>query len=101
FVELEKLRLSLMNQTDPYSTYVKKSDSKSSELTVWVNRPVQLVETMQYLVDTDFYEKTGIDVRLSTMPSEQKVIFSAAAKTTPDVALGLSNWLPYELALRG
>jgi len=101
FVELEKLRLSLMNQTDPYSTYVKKSSSKSGELAVWVNRPVQLVETMQYLVDTDFYEKTGINVRLSTMPSEQKVIFSAAAKTTPDVALGLSNWLPYELALRG
>jgi len=24
FVELEKLRLSLMNQTDPYSTYVKR-----------------------------------------------------------------------------
>ncbi len=98
FVEMQKLWLSFLNKTENYSAYAV---SKNNELTVWVNRPVQIVEVLQYLADTDFYKKTGIRVRLSTMPAEGKVILAVGARTNPDVALGLSNWIPYELALRG
>ncbi len=98
FVEMQKLLLSFLNKTENYSTY---ATSKTDELTIWVNRPVQIVEVLQYLADTDFYKKTGIRVRLSTMPAEGKVILAVGARTNPDVALGLSNWIPYELALRG
>ncbi len=68
---------------------------------VWVNRPRQYVELMQNMVDQNFTPKTGIKVRFSIMPSEQKLILANAADSQPDLALGISSWLPYELAIRG
>ncbi|CAG9620783.1 extracellular solute-binding protein [Sutcliffiella rhizosphaerae] len=68
---------------------------------VWVNRPRQYVELMQNMVDQQFTPQTGIKVRFSIMPSEQKLILANAANSQPDLALGISSWLPYELAIRG
>ena len=68
---------------------------------VWVNRPRQYVELMQNMVDQNFTPKTGVKVRFSIMPSEQKLILANAANSQPDLALGISSWLPYELAIRG
>ncbi|KMJ59292.1 ABC transporter substrate-binding protein [Bacillus sp. LL01] len=68
---------------------------------IWVNRPRQYVELMQNMVDQNFTPQTGIKVRFSIMPSEQKLILANAANSQPDLALGISSWLPYELAIRG
>ncbi|QFT90537.1 Bacterial extracellular solute-binding protein [Bacillus sp. THAF10] len=67
---------------------------------VWVNRPRQYVELMQNMADQNFTPETGIKVRFSIMPSEQKLILANAANSQPDLALGISSWLPYELAIR-
>ena len=70
-------------------------------ITVWVNRARNYVDLLQSMVDSDFTVKTGIKVQLSVMPSEQKLILSNTNGTQPDVAMGVSCALPYQLALRG
>lgn len=81
--------------------YMAVSDKKSDELLVWVNRPIQYVEMLQQMTDSDFTSKTGISVRFSVMPNEQKLILANAANISPDLALGISNYIPYDLAIRG
>ncbi|WP_054707421.1 extracellular solute-binding protein [Bacillus sp. JCM 19041] len=68
---------------------------------VWVNRPRQYVDLLQLMADQQFTPETGIEVSFSLMPDEQKLILASAADSQPDLALGISNWLPYELAIRG
>jgi ABC-type glycerol-3-phosphate transport system substrate-binding protein len=74
---------------------------EADELTVWVNRPIQYVELLQQLADADFTTKSGIKVKFSVMPNEQKLTLANASKKNPDVALGISNYIPYQLAIRG
>lgn len=81
---------------DPYeNTY--RSDT---EVTVWINRSRSFVDALQQLIDTEFTPKTGIQVTLSIMPAEDKIILANASKTNPDMALGLSTNMPYELGVR-
>lgn len=77
----------------------KEADEKTLE--VWVNRPRQYVELLQNLSDQNFTPETGIKVKFSIMPEEQKLILASASNKQPDIALGISSWLPYELSIRG
>ncbi|PLR99150.1 ABC transporter substrate-binding protein [Bacillus sp. T33-2] len=77
-------------------------DNRDDEtIEVWMNRPRQYVEQIQNLADRTFTPETGIPVKFSLMPDESKLVLSSAANKQPDVALGISNWLPYELSIRG
>lgn len=71
------------------------------DIDVWVNRSRYYINMMQQMTDTYFTPETGIKVRYSVMPNEGKLILANAANTQPDLALGVSGWLPYELGLRG
>jgi len=75
--------------------------SDKEALEVWVNRPTMYIDLMQNMVDTTFTKKTGIKVNFERLSDEGKLILSAAAGSAPDAVLGLSNWLPYELGIRG
>ncbi|GAA0369837.1 extracellular solute-binding protein [Bacillus horti] len=68
---------------------------------IWVNRPRQYVMLMQQMANRDFTRETGIRVSLSLMPDEQKLILANAADKAPDIALGIGNQLPFNLAIRG
>ncbi|HRW93088.1 MAG TPA: extracellular solute-binding protein [Thermotogota bacterium] len=70
-------------------------------LHVWVNRSRNHVDLLQKLTDRQFTPQTGIQVDFSIMPDEQKLVLAYAGKTSPDLALGISNWLPFELGIRG
>lgn len=70
-------------------------------LEVWVNRPTMYVDLMQDLADSTFTEETGIKVNFRRLSDEGKIILSSAAGNSPDAVFGLSNWLPYELGIRG
>lgn len=70
-------------------------------LDVWVNRNQQYVELMQNMADSTFTKETGIKVKFSVMPNEQKIILANAGNQQPDIALGVSVGTPYELAIRG
>ncbi|MFH0993667.1 MAG: extracellular solute-binding protein [bacterium] len=79
--------------------YVTAADPE--ELEVWVNRPKQYVDLIQKMVDESFTTATGIPVKVSVMAAEGKLILANSAGKNPDVALGVSSWLPYDLGLRG
>ncbi|MGM0865684.1 MAG: extracellular solute-binding protein [Bacillota bacterium] len=77
------------------------TEVEEGTIEVWVNRPRQYVDLLQNMLDQKFTPETGIKVKLSLMPDERKLILASAANSQPDLALGISNWLPYELAIRG
>lgn len=77
------------------------SGSDSEGLQVWVNRPVQYLEVMQQMADSQFTAETGVKVNFSIMPNEQKLILSNASNTNPDVALGIAYSTPFEFGIRG
>ncbi len=76
---------------------VKNSDD---ELNIWVNRSRQYVNLMQQMVDDEFTQTTGIKVRISLMPDENKLILATASGTQPDLAMGVAGWRPYDFAIR-
>lgn len=83
-------------QPDPYQSIGARAD----ELEVWVNRPRQYVDLLQLMTDESFTPQTGIRVKFSLMPDESKLVLANAAGIQPDVALGVSTHIPYELAIR-
>ncbi|MCB9453571.1 MAG: extracellular solute-binding protein [Anaerolineaceae bacterium] len=83
-------------QPDPYQSIGANDD----ELEVWVNRPRQYVNLLQWMTDSSFTPQTGIRVKFSIMPDESKLILANAAGLQPDVALGVATDRPYELAVR-
>lgn len=76
-------------------------EEEEKVITVWVNRARNYVDLLQSMIDSDFTVKTGIRVKLSVMPSEQKLILSNTNGTQPDAAMGVSCAMPYQMALRG
>lgn len=70
------------------------------EIEVWVNRPRQYVDLLQSMTDEIFTPQTGIKIKFSIMPNESKLVLANAAGIEPDVALGVSTNVPYELAIR-
>ncbi len=83
-------------RSDPYYT----PGAAQNELEVWVNRPRQYVDLLQTITDQNFTPQTGIRVKFAIMPDESKLVLANAAGIQPDVALGVSTHIPYELAIR-
>lgn len=84
--------------------YLDHQNTKSKNavvLKVWVNRSRQYVDILQQLIDKEFTPKTGILVDVSIMRDEGKLILANAAKKSPDIALSISNWIPFEMGIRG
>lgn len=87
--------------------YATGAEQDSETLTIWVNRAITHVDLLQKMVDTEFVpyykEKTGktIKVKVSTMPDVGKLTLAIAANETPDIALGLMSYVPFDLSSRG
>ncbi len=77
------------------------SNADPDHLQVWVNRSSQYVQVMQKMIDSDFTARTGIDVDISIMPDQYKLVLANSSGTAPDVATGINYTVPYELAVRG
>lgn len=80
-----------------YST----STTNKEHLQVWVNRSSQYVQIMQKMIDEHFTPETGIDVDISIMPDQYKLVLANSSGNAPDVATGINYTIPYELAVRG
>jgi ABC-type glycerol-3-phosphate transport system substrate-binding protein len=80
-----------------YST----NNTDPSHLQVWVNRSSQYVQVMQKMIDESFTPETGIEVDISIMPDQRKLVLSNTSGNSPDVATGINYTIPYELAIRG
>ncbi len=92
---ISRFTSSFTNQA--YST----RNTDKNHIQVWVNRSSQYVQIMQKLIDEKFTPETGIDVDISIMPDQQKLVLANAAGNAPDVATGINYTIPYELAIRG
>ena len=77
------------------------SNSDSEHLQVWVNRSSQYVQVMQKMIDEYFTPETGIEVDISIMPDQYKLVLANSSGNQPDVATGINYTIPYELAVRG
>lgn len=97
-----KIGMSIMHF---FSSFANEDDTRASDdaphLNIWVNRSRLYVDLMQKMADNDFYEKTGITVDISIMPNEEKLVLASASGNVPDVALGVTYTIPFELAIRG
>ena len=73
------------------------------ELSVWINRPLTYINIMQSMVDRDFNNNpdyNGPKIKITVMPDPNKLILANSAGETPDVALGLASYMPFDFALR-
>lgn len=77
------------------------SNNDPNHLQVWVNRSSQYVQLMQKMIDEYYTPETGIDVDISIMPDQYKLVLANSSGTAPDVATGINYTIPYELAVRG
>jgi ABC-type glycerol-3-phosphate transport system substrate-binding protein len=80
-----------------YST----TNTNPEHLQVSVNRSRQHLEIMQQMIEEEFTPATGIEVDLSLMPDQTKLVLSNASGDSPDVATGVNYSIPFELAIRG
>lgn len=80
-----------------YST----SNTDPEHLQVWVNRSRQYLEIMQKMIDEQFTPATGIEVDLSLMPDQNKLVLANASGDAPDIATGINYAVPFDLAIRG
>ncbi|MDR1692368.1 MAG: extracellular solute-binding protein [Oscillospiraceae bacterium] len=78
--------------------YAVQNDDEA--LNIWINSSVMLADTLQKLADTRFTPETGIKVKLSIMPDQNKLVLASAAGTQPDMALAIERHIPFDLALR-
>ncbi len=81
-----------------YSNDITKEDEKT--VTIWMNKAVTYVDLIQKMADTQFTPETGIKVRVTPMPDANKISMAVAANETPDLALELSSFMPFDLASR-
>jgi ABC-type glycerol-3-phosphate transport system substrate-binding protein len=79
--------------------YAVRNDADA--INIWINASVMLTDTLQKLADTRFTPATGIPVRFSIMPDQNKLVLASAGHTQPDLAMALEHHIPFELALRG
>ena len=88
-----------------FSSFINQAYSTSNvddaHLQIWVNRSRQYLEIMQKMIDEDFTAKTGIEVDLSIMPDQNKLVLANASGDAPDIATGINYAIPFELAIRG
>ncbi|CAM3609311.1 extracellular solute-binding protein [Marinicrinis lubricantis] len=70
-------------------------------INVWVNYGRDYVNVIQEMADQYFTPETGIQVKVDLLPDENLLVMSNAAGRAPDVALGITEGRPIELAVRG
>lgn len=110
--ELPKASVSIIrNISEGTKSFISSFDSSDksyaadydddSQLKVWINRPVQYVQVLQQLLDEEYNAEHGTDIKLSIMPSEQKLILANASGNNPDVVLSTAYTTPFNFAVRG
>ena len=77
------------------------SNTNLEHLQVSVNRSRQHLEIMQQMITEEFTPQTGIEVDLSLMPDQTKLVLANASGDSPDVATGVNYSIPFELGIRG
>jgi ABC-type glycerol-3-phosphate transport system substrate-binding protein/uncharacterized protein YoxC len=97
---LSKMKGMLVNFFYSFQTKDRISDLDPNVLNVWVLRGRDYVNQLQELTDEMFTPETGIKVKVNLLPNSQLLVMSNAAGIQPDIALGLTQDLPVDYAIR-
>ena len=87
-----------------YSFFHKSDESATLQahtLNVWTIRSGAQLEKMRELIAQSFTPQTGIEVHISSVLDEQKIIIAISSGETPDVVCGGLLSRAYDLSLRG
>lgn len=76
-------------------------EQEDDELNVWMMWGRDYAEELQQLVDQRFTPEYGIKVNVNLIQDQNLLILAKAAGIMPDVALGIPQEMPFEMALRG
>ena len=96
----QKLGSGIRSFTASFTEKKYITESNPDAVNVWVNRSLIYVDLMQKMADQQF-ANSGTQIKISIMPDANKLILANAANQTPDVALGLASYMPFDLAIRG
>lgn len=69
-------------------------------LNIWINRPVTHIDVLREMINQSYPNK-DIEINLSAMPDENRLLLAIIGGDAPDGVLGLSTGKPYDFALRG
>jgi len=94
FEHIRQFLLTFRVRQDVAGTY------DDERLNIWVGKNMMQVEMLRERF-RDFTAETGIQVNISAMPDEGRLLFAAAAGHGPDLVIGSSNHRPFDFALRG
>lgn len=97
-----------------FTSFVKDYDAvggsnttgeSNKQLNVWVSRAKEWAEVLQYMIDEDFMQKTGVGVKMNVVPAgafstSGIIMLAIAAGNAPDVALGAAASVPFEYGIR-
>lgn len=88
-----------------YSFFDKRfkvsANQNDDVLEVWIAQSSLYLDILQNMVDDEYTTATGQKVKISILPSTQKIVLNNATKTNPDLVLSIDSWEPYSYALRG
>ena len=79
--------------------YAVRDDPEA--VNIWINAPIILADSLQKLADSRFTPDTGIKVKFSVMPDQNKLVLACAGGTQPDIAMSIERHIPFDLAVRG
>lgn len=97
---LEKMKGSLQSLWYSFADKNQFSKQKGEELNVWMLWGRDYVDELQQLADEKFTPKYGIKVRVNLIQTSDLLVLGKAAGILPDVALGIPEGVPYQMALR-
>ncbi|MBH5317426.1 extracellular solute-binding protein [Paenibacillus sp. GSMTC-2017] len=97
----ERIKGSATNFTYSFDARDSLREMDNNKLNIWVQRGRDYVDQLQQLVDESFTSETGIEVKVNLLPNPELLLMSNAAGVQPDVALGLTQDLPVDYAMRG
>ncbi|WP_027091829.1 extracellular solute-binding protein [Cohnella thermotolerans] len=92
---------SLQNFAYSFNSRDSIAKTDDTKLNVWVRRGRDYVDQLQQLADEEFTPATGIQVKVNLIANQELLLLSNAAGVQPDLALGLTQDMPVDLAIRG
>lgn len=97
----QKLRTSVKSFLHSFSAKDRLSYGDKGVVNVWANYGRDYINVLQDMADQYFTPATGIKVKVDLLPREQLLVLSNAAGKAPDVAIGITEGRPIEMAIRG
>lgn len=97
----KKFGASVSQVFEAYTSKKYNTNLQDDVVNVWVSRPLTYINVLQQMVDSDYnVHTTGPKVKISMMPDASKLLLANAAGESPDVALGLPSYTPFDFAIR-